>query len=466
MLDLMPPRLIRVMRCTNMLTSLFRAILVVIVASEATALAQTSTGEGPAAKQFAAWLAAFNKGDRAGLLAFHQQSFPYTAASRDVGDIDREAGLSAVTGGFDIKKSEPASPTRYSAVLKERNSRQFAHATMEVDATAPHRVVSFDIHPEDTPDEFLTPEERRSGGGPLDGARRRALLDKIVHELDANYVFPDVARRMIAALREHAAHGAFDKMTDGGVFADKITQDLQHVSHDQHLRVLHGPPRGPRPSKPDFRAMNYGFGAIERLKGNVARIVINGFWDVDDVREGVADLMAKVADANVLIIDLRDNTGGDAHTVDLVASYLFDDKPVHLHDMVTRDGTAMSSWTERSVKGNRFGGRKPIYVLTSAQTISGGESLAYDLQSLHRATIIGEKTAGAANITRPCKLDDWFVMMLPVARAINPVTKTNWEGVGVRPDVAVSASAALEEALRRAAQELRSDHAAGDKSSR
>ena len=94
-----------------------------------------------------------------------------------------------------------------------------------------------------------------------------------------------------------------------------------------------------------------------------------------------------------------------------------------------------------------------------------GESLAYDLQCLHRATLIGEKTAGAANITRPYKLDDWFVMMVPVARVINPLTKTNWEGVGVRPDVAISASAALDEALRRVAQELRSNRTAGGISS-
>ena len=451
-----------------MLTSLFRAILVVIFASGATARAQTSTRERSGGQAVRRVAGRFNKGDRAGLVAYHQQSFPYTAASHGVDDIDREAGLRAVTGGFDIKKSEAISPTRYSAVLKERHSRQFGQATMEVEATAPHRVVSFDIHPIDTPDEFLTPEERRSGGGPIDGARRRALLDKIAHELDESYVFADVAHRMIAALREHAAHGDYDKVTDGGVFADTLTQDLQHVSHDQHVRVMHHAPRGPRPqsSKPDFRAMNYGFGAVERLKDNVALIVIHGFWDVDDVRGGIADLMSKVADADALIIDLRDNTGGDAHTVDLVASYLFDDKPVRLRDMVTRDGSVTSAWTEPRVKGKRFGGRKPIYVLISAQTRSGGESLAYSLQGLHRATLIGEKTAGAGNITRPCPLDDWFVMMLPEVRVINPITKTSFEGVGVRPDVAVSASAALDEALRRVAQEVRSNDAAGGKSSR
>lgn len=448
------------LRHVNLMTLLFRTVFVVIIAFEATSSAQTSPRESPAAEQFAAWLAAFNKGDRAGLLAYHQQSFPYTVASQDVGDIDREAGLRAVTGGFDIKKFEAASPTRYSAVLKERHSRQFGQATMEVDSIAPHRVVSFDIHPIVTPDEFLTPEERRSGGGSIDGARRRAIIDKIVHELDASYVSADVARRMIAALREQAAHGAYDKITDGNVFADTLTLELQRVSHDQHLRVVHRPPRGPQPPKPDFRAMNYGFGAIERLKGNVARLVIHGFFDVDDVRDGVAKLMSQVADADALVLDLRDNTGGNPQTVDLVASYLFDDKPVRLRDLIERDGSVSSAWTESRVKGSRFGGRKPIYVLTSANTMSAGESLAYSLQHLHRATVIGETTAGAANITQPRQLDDWFALMLPVVRVIDPVTKTSWEGVGVRPDVAVSASAAPDEALRRAERDLRSGSAA------
>jgi CubicO group peptidase (beta-lactamase class C family) len=168
-------------RCANVPTLLFRAIVVVMVASGPTALAQPSPHEGPAAEQFAAWLATFNKGDRAGLLAYHQRSFPYSTASHDVGDVDREAGLRAATGGFDVKKSEAASPTRYSAVLKERHSQQFAHATMQVDATAPHRVVSFEIHPMETPDEFLTPEQRHGSGSVAHGAEDLpARIDKIV----------------------------------------------------------------------------------------------------------------------------------------------------------------------------------------------------------------------------------------------------------------------------------------------
>lgn len=238
---------------------------------------------------------------------------------------------------------------------------------------------------------------------------------------------------------------------------------MRDVSHDLHVAVDYGPhpPLPPSQSSPSpeqyaqFRALNFGFGAVERLKGNVARVVINGFLPRDAVGEAIAGFMTRIADADALIIDLRGNRGGDPETVALVASYLFDAKPVHLNDMFSReDGSTRESWTLQDVPGKRFGGNKPIYILTSHQTFSGGEELAYDLQSLHRATLIGEITGGGANPGSPRRIDDWFTIFVPDGRPINPVTKTNWERVGVKPDVPVASDAALDEALRRARREL------------
>jgi len=118
-------------------------------------------------------------------------------------------------------------------------------------------------------------------------------------------------------------------------------------------------------------------------------------------------------------------------------------------------GATIESWTLPQVAGTRFGGERPLYVLTSKGTFSGGEELAYDLKCLRRAQLIGETTGGGANPTGPPnELDDGFRIFVPWGRPINPVTKTNWEGVGVTPDVSVPASAALEEAHRRALQEI------------
>ncbi len=165
--------------------------------------------------------------------------------------------------------------------------------------------------------------------------------------------------------------------------------------------------------------------------------------------------MSRVADADALLVDLRENHGGHPATVALVASYLFDPAPVHLNDMFSHDdGSIQESWTLPEVRGARFGGKKPLYVLTSRETFSGGEELAYDLQCLHRAKVVGETTGGGANPGGPHELDDWFRIFVPEARPINPITKTNWERVGVVPDIPVPADVALKEAHRRALHDL------------
>jgi hypothetical protein len=194
----------------------------------------------PAARQFAVWLTAFNAGDRAGLIAYHQQSFPYEVASNDVAGIDHEFGLSQGTGGFDVRKTETPTPSSIVVTMQEKRSEQYARAAMEVDTAKPHRVTRFEIHPIPTPDEFLTPEERKARL--VDGTRRRAVIDGIAKQLQAHYIFPDVANRMITAVRDHLAHGDYDKITQGDEFAQALTKDLRGVSHDRHLGVVFGHP--------------------------------------------------------------------------------------------------------------------------------------------------------------------------------------------------------------------------------
>jgi hypothetical protein len=278
---------------------------------------RTAADATAAGRQFNAWLTAFNAGDRAGLVAYHQQHFPYEVASRDVHGIDNEFGLSQGTGGFVLKKPESPSPNSIIAILKEKRSSQFARVEMEVDANEPHRVVRFDIHPIPTPAEFLSPEDRKARE--VDTAKRRAVIDGIAKELEAHYIFPEKAKEMVAAIRDHLARGDYDKITQSDDLAVVLTKDLRDVSHDLHLGVMfdaspreQGPGPTPAAMSAMVRSMNYGFGSIKRMDGNIAHLEINGFPPIpdDDAREGVAAVMSKVADADALIIDLRNNGGG------------------------------------------------------------------------------------------------------------------------------------------------------------
>jgi retinol-binding protein 3 len=284
----------------------------------------------------------------------------------------------------------------------------------------------------------------------LNADGRAAVLDEITSALTRMYVFPDVAAKMSADLRARAARGEFDAQSDAQSFAEVLTERLQAVSRDKHLRVRAGPlgpPRGPASRPPAARHL---FGRAERLDGDVAYVEILSFgFPPHAVREETEKVMSAAADAKALIVDLRANGGGSPHTVALVTSYLFGETPVYLNSLYFRPANRTDDfYTDPSVPGGKFGPDKPVFVLTSGRTFSGAEEFAYNLQTRKRATIVGETTGGGAHPGEGVSLPHGLHMFVPTGRAINPVTKTNWEGVGVKPDVAVSAEEALETAHR------------------
>jgi C-terminal processing protease CtpA/Prc len=231
---------------------------------------------------------------------------------------------------------------------------------------------------------------------------------------------------------------------------------LQSVSKDKHLRVRYSheviPQREPRgeptaeqreQERRDMSWMNYGFDKVERLRGNTGYIAFRGFFGPELGADAVASAMNFVSGTDALIFDLRGNGGGDPEMVALICSYLFGPEPVHLNDLYWREGNRTGEfWTRKEVAGKRYL-NKDVYVLTSKYTFSGAEEFTYNLKNLKRATIIGETTGGGAHPGMGVRLNDHFNMFVPTGRAISPITKTNWEGTGVKPDIEVPADQAL-----------------------
>ncbi|HLL76583.1 MAG TPA: S41 family peptidase [Pyrinomonadaceae bacterium] len=291
----------------------------------------------------------------------------------------------------------------------------------------------------------------------IDAATRKQVIDNALKRLNDGYVFADVAQAMEKAVRDRAAKGEYDQITSARAFAEKLTNDLQAVSKDKHLRVRYShqpiPERqgGPREPTAEEREqhrremawMNSGFSKVERLPGNIGYIEFRGFTDPEAGADTVAAAMNFVANTDALIIDLRRNGGGRPDMVALISSYLFGPDPVHLNSLYWREGDRTEEfWTRKEVAGKRYLG-KDVYVLTSNRTFSGAEEFSYNLKSLKRATIVGETTGGGAHPGGMARLHEHFGMFIPRGRAINPLTKTNWEGTGVKPDVEVPADQAL-----------------------
>jgi CubicO group peptidase (beta-lactamase class C family) len=301
----------------------------------------------------------------------------------------------------------------------------------------------------------------------VDAKTRDEVIEGALKALNEGYVFPETARKMEQAIRQRVERKEYDNIASAASFAQTLTAHLQEVSKDKHLRVIFND--GTRPmfggqNPADLeraRAMaakrNFGFEKVERLDGNIGYLDLRGFENLELARDTAAAAMNFLAHTDALIIDLRQNGGGQPDTVAFISSYLFD-KRTHLNDIYERPmNTTREFWTSEDVPGKRYGD-KPVFVLTSKRTFSAAEEFTYNLKNLKRATIIGETTGGGAHPVMARPLGKNFLITVPFARAINPITKTNWEGVGVKPDVETTAEntlkvarlAALKSAMARA----------------
>jgi hypothetical protein len=289
------------------------------------------------------------------------------------------------------------------------------------------------------------------------------IVGQVCALVEAHYVFPDVAAAVSRVLADGLAEGRYP--ADARSLATAVTADLQSVNGDKHLRLLYHeqalPQRAPGDDTEEYAAMarwaglaGGGVACVQRLAGNV------GYLDLQPVLfpaaisgESITAAMTLLAGTDALIIDLRHCLGGEPAMTTFIISYLWDHEPAQLSGLRER-GQLKQAWTLPYVPGGRFGKAKPVYVLTSAATFSGGEQLSYDLQHLGRATVIGERTRGGAHAREGFTVHPHLEATVSVAEAVNPKTSGNWEGTGVTPDLQTPAAQARDTAYRRALQDV------------
>jgi len=298
----------------------------------------------------------------------------------------------------------------------------------------------------------------------LDAGHRHLVINGAIKHLRQYYVDPAVAGKMAAALRKHEQNGDDDHVSDGENFAGLLTQQMVEVSRDRHLAVVYsqiaipeqevGPPAELIARyRTDMERTNCTFETVKVLPNNIGYLKLNSFPDLSICGTNAIAAMTSLNETDAIIFDLRDNHGGVPSMVAFMASYLFE-HPTHLDDMYNRaQHSSLQSWTLSPVFGNKLAD-KPAYVLISHSTFSAAEEFSYDMKMLKRATLVGETTAGGAHMTRPRRIDGHFTIRVPDTTPINPISKTNWEGTGVTPDINVRAADALTVAEKLAVTEL------------
>lgn len=301
----------------------------------------------------------------------------------------------------------------------------------------------------------------------IDTNTQAEIIQSLTQKLMAYYVYPDIAEQICVSLQEHMEAGEYSDISEGEFFAYVLTSHMQEIGGDEHLWVRWHPEPLPEHEGPlrqnqawmgeqrlGAQLDNFGIHKLERLTGNVGYIDIRKFHKVEWAGDTAAAAMNYLTNTSALIIDLRNCQGGYPDMVSLVSSYLFGEEPVHLGSIYWREEDRIQQyWTLPYVPGQRYE-NKPVYVLTSKATFSGGEAFAFYMKTHQRATLVGENTDGGAHPGASYRLHPYFEAFIPVGRAINPTTGETWENTGVVPDVSVPQEQALDVAYRMALESV------------
>ncbi len=284
------------------------------------------------------------------------------------------------------------------------------------------------------------------------------IIDSILAAYEIHYVYPDTARALSQHIRKRFADGAYDDVTDLTVFARRLRDDMRAFTHDGHIYISVMSPDDP-PAIGDTltdeeitrRARaNFGFRKAEWLVGNIGYLRIDGFEDAVYAGEAASAAMNFIARCSAVIIDLRYNGGGHETMVRFLASYFFK-RPTQINALYfTETDSLEQSWTSAHVPGRKLVDAD-LYILISHLTASGAEAFSYGLKHSGRAILVGETTAGVGHWTESWDFPNLQIRAdIPIARPINPVTKTSWERAGVKPHIEASIDKALTVAHREA----------------
>jgi C-terminal processing protease CtpA/Prc len=277
-------------------------------------------------------------------------------------------------------------------------------------------------------------------------AQRQAVIEKTIALVDANYVFPDRAKAVAAELRKQSKAGAY-KAETWDDFLAHLNRDMQAAGNDKHLKVNHNPRVVAQLKKdyvdddevdPQYVRMleenNFRLKRVETLEGNIGYFKFDNFVELRFVKDAFVGAMNFLHHSSALVIDLTDNGGGASETSDLLLGYFLPDgtKVGEVWRRATNETTVS---TVARAPGVNAMPDTPLVILVSERTGSAAEAVAYTLQQAKRAVIIGSRTKGMANAGQLFPLDDQLYVMVPMSRQKNAVSGTNWEGVGVLPDI-------------------------------
>ena len=280
---------------------------------------------------------------------------------------------------------------------------------------------------------------------------RLTAITRLIELVLTEYQNPALANVAAQTLRTNALAGTYSGINEPPELAQRLTRDLVEVTADKHLKVSAeaGPsaPADPAHDAGFLRSVNYGVMGIRQSQAEVAIVTINFFPELrtaPSLYNMYGGLMSLITSSRGLVIDLRGNMGGSPETVAHLMSYFFDVSPrKKIAEVIYRHKAPQTYYTSERLAGPRYGKERPLVIIVSHSTFSAGEAFAYHLRAQRRAVIVGEATGGGANPGDSFRLNDTFSAFIPTGRVVDAVTGANWEGSGIKPDIAATGDHAL-----------------------
>lgn len=293
---------------------------------------------------------------------------------------------------------------------------------------------------------------------------KQAVITKAIDLLKENYIFPNRVAPIEKFVTQKLATGAYDSL-NLETFLESLNADFQKYGNDHHLNISYGPKRvkqiitdakNIQENKEEkitdewlqqIRYENFRMRKLERLDGNIGYFNFLSFTPLAVSKQSITSAMNFLLYSNAIIIDLRDNGGGYAQTMNFMLSYFLKDSIQISELRFRKNDTVVTSYTVADSSINKIPDNTPLYILVSNKTSSAAEGFAYGLQQYKRAIIVGEQTKGEGNPGSLFVINDDLYMMIPTAEAISSVSKKSIDGIGVIPDIAINRKSALSRAL-------------------
>ena len=273
----------------------------------------------------------------------------------------------------------------------------------------------------------------------IDAAERRAAIAALATQIEAHYIDAAAAQRIAVLLRTRERAGDYNAIRDDAALARRLTNDLLQATHDAHLRVT---PLVATPWWQRFRD-KAGIDSYTKIAADIGYIDVAAFIAPARSARRYANAFGKLGDTKTIIVDLRNNSGGDADGLQLLASYVVD-RPIHYANLARRDGSVEARWAFPQLAARPY--LEQLTILIGPRTSMEAENFAFAMQAWKRAAVVGSRSAGVATSSRPYLIAADLAVLIPDARVTLPLTRTSWAG-GVIPDLATDGDA-LKEAKR------------------